>query len=40
VLRPAARSNKHFRVRPLEAVLQVKDQAAGKARRGGKEKSQ
>jgi transcriptional regulator with XRE-family HTH domain len=38
VLRPAARSAKHFKVRPMEANPQVKD-AAGKTRRGEKEKN-
>jgi hypothetical protein len=39
VLRPAARSDKHFKVRPVEPNSQVKDSAAGKTKRGGKEKS-
>ncbi len=39
VLRPARESDKRFRVRPLEAIPQVKDPAAGKTRRTGKEKS-
>jgi len=39
VLRPAARSDKHFKVRPVEPNSQVKDPAAGKTKRGGKEKS-
>jgi hypothetical protein len=38
VLRPAARSAKHFKVRPMEANPQVKD-PVGKAKRGGKEKN-
>src|SRR6201986_5145895 len=37
VLRPAARSAKHFKVLPMEANPQVKD-LVGKAKRGGKEK--
>jgi transcriptional regulator with XRE-family HTH domain len=41
VLRPAARSGKHFRVHPAMAIAQVKDPAtAGKTERRGKEKSQ
>src|SRR5208282_5160544 len=39
VLRPAVRSDKHFKVRPVEPNSQVKDPAAGKTKRGGKEKS-
>jgi transcriptional regulator with XRE-family HTH domain len=40
VLRPAARSNKHFRVRHLGPNTQVKDPVvAGKTKRGRKEKS-
>jgi transcriptional regulator with XRE-family HTH domain len=38
VLRPAARSANHFKVRPFEANSQVKD-PAGKRKSGGKEKS-
>src|SRR5277367_6951198 len=38
VLRPAVRSDKHFKVRPVEANPQVKD-PAGKTRHGEKEKS-
>jgi hypothetical protein len=38
VLRPAARSAKHFKVRPMEANPQVKD-PVGKAKRSGKEKN-
>ena len=39
VLRPVARSDKHFKVRPVEPNSQVKDLAAGKTKRGGREKS-
>jgi transcriptional regulator with XRE-family HTH domain len=39
VLRPAVRSDKRFRVRPLEAIPQEKDSVAGKIRRAGKEKN-
>jgi transcriptional regulator with XRE-family HTH domain len=40
VLRPAARSAKHFRVRHPDSNAQVKDPGvAGKTKRGGKEKS-
>jgi hypothetical protein len=39
VLRPAARSDKHFKVRPVEPNSQVKDPAVAKIKRGGKEKN-
>jgi transcriptional regulator with XRE-family HTH domain len=39
VLRPAARSDKHFKVRPIEPNSQVKDPAVAKIKRGGKEKN-
>ena len=39
VLRPSARNSKHFKVRPAEAIVQVKDPATtAKAKPRGKEK--